>query len=127
MKTLKTQLKAITWLLALTMLFQSCTIYKFTPITLDQAVLNESKVKVRTKTSQKYKFNKIEVTDGNYYGVKKAYIGIIKTPLNENEISSIKEKDKILSIVIPVVISIGVFCGLVAVGAAYGGFGVGYY
>lgn len=108
MKKLKKQIKSIALSLSILILFQGCTVYKSTPVTLDQAVQNASKVKVMTKSSEIMKYKKIEVENGNYYGIKKAKKEMVKTPLDEKFIASIKEKDKtlstILTIGIPVVI-----------------------
>lgn len=111
MKTLKKQLRPITWLLALVMLLQSCTVYKSTSITLDQAVQNESKVKVKTKSAENLKFKRIGVENGNYYGVKKSKGEMVRIPLNENFISSVKEKDKTLSTVLTVALPIAIIVG----------------
>jgi len=97
-------------------LFQGCTVYKSVPISLEQAVQNESKVRVKTKSNEKFKFDRIGVEDGSFYGVKKSNNVLIKTPLNQDFIDSINEKNKtlstVLSIAIPVVI---IFGGLIIV------------
>ena len=48
MKTVRKQIKLVALLLALLVLFQGCTVYKSTPISLERAAQNESKVKVKT-------------------------------------------------------------------------------
>lgn len=129
MKTKQNLIRPIAFLLTFIMLLQGCTVYKSVPVSLEQAIQNESKVRVKTNSSERLKFNRIGVEDGNYYGVKKSNGVIVKTPLNQNFISAINEKDKtvstILTIAIPVVI-IGV--GLVILGNSMsfgGGFGGG--
>jgi len=97
MKTLKTQLRPITLFLILLMLLQSCTVYKSATISLDQAVQNQSKVRVKTINNEKFKFKRIGVENGNYYGIKKTKGEMVKTPLNEEFIASVKEKDETAS------------------------------
>jgi hypothetical protein len=84
------------------MLLQSCTIYKTAPISIDQAIQNQSEVKIHTLNNDTYRFTAIEDIDGNYFGINKSAHEILRTPLNENQISTIKEKDKTLSTIFDV-------------------------
>lgn len=127
MKALKTQLRPIILLLALIMFFQSCTIYKSTPVTLHQAEQSDSKVQVMTNTSEKLEFKRIGVENGNYYGVKKVNGEIIKAPLNEKYISSIKEKDKAFSTIATAVVSIVSLFGILLIAYSTDGSGSGWY
>jgi len=65
MKTLKKQFKSVALILSMLILFQGCTVYKSVPISLEQAVQNESKVKVETKDNRTMKFNRIGIENGN--------------------------------------------------------------
>ena len=107
MKTIKKQIKSLTFIFSMLILFQSCTAYKAMPISLEKASNIESKVKVVTKTNQPLKFKRIAFENGNYFGLKKQKGVITKVPLNEKWIKEIKEKDKtksaILTIVFPIV------------------------
>ncbi|WP_370476987.1 hypothetical protein [Tamlana flava] len=98
-------------IMMLLILFQSCTIYRSTPITLDQAVKNEYKVKVITKTSGALKFKRIGVENGDYYGLIWSRGETIRIPLKEENIISVQEKNKTLSnllvIALPVALTIG--------------------
>jgi hypothetical protein len=84
------------------MLLKSCTIYKTAPISIDQAIQNQSEVKIHTLNRDTYRFTAIEDIDGNYFGINKSAHEILRTPLNENQISTIKEKDKTLSTIFDV-------------------------
>ena len=116
MKTLKKQFKSVALILSMLILFQGCTVYKSVPISLEQAVQNESIVRVKTKSNEKFKFDRIGVEDGSYYGVKKSNNVLIKTPLDRDLIDTINEMNKtltiVLSIAIPVLI---IFSGLVII------------
>lgn len=111
MKTLKIYLKVIALFCSALILFQSCTVYKSTPISIEHAVQNENKVKVVTKSGEKFKFSRIGVEDDNYYGVSKSKGALVKTVLDEKTINRIKEKDKTMSTIlnfgIPVIILVG--------------------
>lgn len=67
---------------------------------MDQAVQSGSKIKVKTKSGENFKFKKIDVENGNYYGVKKINRKIVKIPLYEDNIERIQPKNKTLSTII---------------------------
>jgi len=102
MKTLKKHLRTIASILILLMLFQSCTVYKKTTITLDQAAQKESKVKVKIINNETLKFNRISRENGNFFGIKEAQGEITKTPLDSRNVISIKEKDESSSTIVTI-------------------------
>ena len=112
MKAIKRHINITALFLSVFIFFQGCTVYKSADITLEQALKNESKVKVTTNSNEGLKFNKIGIEDGKFYGEKQSKGLIVKTPLNENFINKINEKDKtwstIISIGMPLVIVFGV-------------------
>ena len=81
MKTLNKQLRPIAWLLAIMMIFQSCTVYKSTPVTLEDAVKANTKVKIEKLNGEKLKYFRIvQGNDGKYYGdvkIKNMYNNIL--------------------------------------------------
>lgn len=113
MKPLKKQLQPITLLLVIVMVIQSCTVYKSSVITLDQAVQNGTKVNVITKNEDYLIFNRIDVENGNYYGIKKSKDEMVRTPLNEENIYSIKEKNEALSTILTIAIPLLVVVGII--------------
>lgn len=117
MKTLKIYLKVIPLFCSVLILFQSCTIYKSAPISIEHAVQNENKVKVITKSGEKYKFSRISVEDNKYFGVLKNKGTAFKTILDEKSITTIKEKDKTLSTVLNIGIPV-IILGVIIVSAA---------
>ena len=60
------------------------------------------KVKVKTLNGEKLKFERIGINNGNFYGVKKAKGEMLRTPLSEEMIVSIKEKDETSSTIVTV-------------------------
>jgi len=111
MKTNEKQIRSIAFLLVLIMFFQSCTVYKSTPISIEQVVENQSEVKIHTLNNNTYKFSAIETIDRKYFGINKSANVVIRTPLDENQMDTIKEKNKTLSIILRIGIPL-VFIGL---------------
>ena len=130
MKTTKKYLKTIALFCATLIFFQGCTVYKSVPISIEQAVQNESKVRVKTNTNEKFKFSRIGIEDGNYYGVKKSKGVIVKTPLDQNFINTINEKDKTVSTIATVGVSIvalfGALVGIYLIAGGGGSYGWTY-
>ncbi len=120
MKTIKLFLKPITYLLVFLILFQGCTVYKKQNISLDQAVENNGKVKLITKSNDKYKFKYITIVDGEYFGVVKRKGEIINYQLQEKNIKAVKPKSKAASIAITTLALIPV--SILVLFAASGGY-----
>lgn len=116
MKSCNKKNKLIPFLLSLVFLFQSCYVYKNTPISLNEAATANRRVKIITVDNKKYCLTKIEKTnDTSYYGYKRKNGKEIKFPLNENKIQKIKVVNKTgstiitsLGIAIPVAILIAI-------------------
>ena len=124
MKTIKKHLKVFALFISVLILIQSCTIYKSTSVTLEEASKTNNKVKVEKRNGQKVKYSKIVVlNDGNFYGVKKEKYLFNNILLDQNDIDKIQLKDKtmstILTVAIPVVI-IGVIAYALRDGIAVG-------
>jgi len=122
MKTIKKQLKSIALILSVLILFQGCTVYKSTPITIEQATKEEQKVKILTKNNVKLKFKKIVVENEKLYGVRKVDGRDIKLVLDRDSIDTIRAKDKTLSIILSIGIPVIIIGGLTAIAASsFGG------
>jgi hypothetical protein len=120
MRTIKKQFKSVALILSMLILLQGCTAYKSVSISLEQAVKNESKVRVKTKSNEKFRFNRIGMDNGNYYGVKKSNGVIFKTPLDQTIVNSINEKDKTFSTILSIGIPLIIIGGLIAIAAPFG-------
>ena len=87
--------KCVCVFLIFVLLFQSCVAYHNTPVSMEDAVTSNNKVLVITNNDTKLKFKKIELIDGRYYGIMEDEDRkIIKTPLNESNIKTIRVLDK---------------------------------
>ncbi|PIF60900.1 hypothetical protein [Flavobacterium sp. 11] len=91
-KSLKT--KTVCFLLVIALIFQSCGVYKKTPVTLEQAVTADSKVLVVNADNKIFKFIRIEQIDGIYYGHLKTKGKIEKIPLTESDLKTIRVLNK---------------------------------
>lgn len=105
LKYLKTKIVPIT--LVFVMLLQSCSIYKKTPVTLDEAAKANSKVLVERTNKEKFKLKKIENIDGKYLGKKKVKGETVSIQLDEKDIQSIRVLDKSKSTVATVFLVVG--------------------
>lgn len=87
--------KLVCVFLIFVLLFQSCVAYHKTPVSIEDAVTSNNKVLVITNNDTKLKFKKIQQIDGKYYGISEDEDRkIIKTPLNESNIKTIRVLDK---------------------------------
>jgi hypothetical protein len=118
MKTIKKQIRISSLILALIIMLQSCTVYKSTNVSLEQASKNELKTKIVTSSNEKLKFKFIENKEGTYYGVKKIKGDIVKIPLNEKNIQKIVLKDKTLSLILTIAIPLVLIVGGLAIGGS---------
>ncbi len=94
MKSKLHKAKFVCLFLATLMIFQSCTVYKTTPISISQASQINKKVLVTTTTNSKLKLNRIEKTDSIYYGLKTIRGNETRIALKETDIVSIRPYDK---------------------------------
>ena len=101
-------IKHLAYLLLMLVLFQSCTVYKSSSVTLEEAYSKESKTKIESKIGETFKFKRIYFENGNYYGEKKIRGEVKKIILNPNGINNVKIKDITLSIVFTIALPITV-------------------
>lgn len=86
--------KIVCVLLFFVLLMQSCTIYQKTPVSLDDAVASNRKVLITKTDGAKLKLKRVELTDGNYYGIVKVDGKSEKIILVENDIRTIRILNK---------------------------------
>ena len=100
METIKTHLKVVALFFSVLILLQGCTVYKSANVSLEQAVWADTKVIVKENNSKAIMFDRIEVEDGNYFGIKKFKGDIIKMRLDEDNLSRISLKNKTMSTIL---------------------------
>ncbi len=99
--------KSILYMLALLLIVQSCVVYKKTPVSLEQAKIANQKTLVTTVDKVKYKFNRILLIDGMYYGEIKKGNKYEMVLLNETDIKNIRPIDKTASTLGNIAIIVG--------------------
>lgn len=99
--------KTISFLLVIALITQSCSVYKKTAVTIDEAVTADRKILVVKTDNSKIKFKRIEEIDGVYYGLIKTKGRIEKIPLTESDLKTIRVLDKTATTVGNVAIVVG--------------------
>lgn len=110
MKAIDKHLKVVYVFFAALILFQGCTVYKSAPVTLDEALKSNTKVRVKTFDNQTLKFYRMEVLNNKIFGIKinKGERSIVS--IEKNNIEKIQVKDKSASILITIALPI-IFVG----------------
>ncbi len=84
MKTLKASLKTIVFFFLSIGLLQSCVAYHNTPVSLEQAVQSNKRVKLKTSLNQTYNFDQIVLEKEQFYGLKKKNGKMARIAISEN-------------------------------------------
>lgn len=99
MKTLKKQYRFIALLFMVLTLSQSCRVYQQKSVTIEEAVKEQKRVKIKMKDKKVYKFKRIEYEKSVFFGIKKVKGKIVKIPIDVNEIEKLRLHNKTLSII----------------------------
>lgn len=99
MKTTSRIFRSVSFLLTFLILFQSCRVYKREMVTLDDAISEGKRVKIRAFDNMTYTYRSVEKVDGIYYGIKMKRKEMIRTPIDTNNIKKVKLHNKTMSII----------------------------
>lgn len=99
-----TRLRTIALLLIGATMFQSCRVYKRESVSLDQAISEGKRVKIRTFDNKTYAYKSIEKKEGVYYGIKMIRKELVRTPIDTNNIKKVKLHNKTMSVIYGVLI-----------------------
>ena len=99
MKLIIKKAKIVFMILSSIILFNGCTIYKRSGVTLEEAHTANKRTRVETSSGELLKFNYIEYENGTYYGVKNSNGRITKVALNKDYINKVEVKSNGLSII----------------------------
>ena len=124
MKKAQKPLKNFGYILITMLVYHSCGVYYKAPISLDEAVRQGGKVKVRTDEGKKIKFKKINQEDGQFYGNKMKAGEWVQVPLSPDDVSSVLLKNKKASTWVTV-LSVGVPITAIVIFLATADFGIG--
>ena len=95
----------------------SCTVYKSTTVTLNEAYKSQTKVKVLTSDNETFIFKRIDFVDGKYYGVSKKVDQLEAAPLDNNNVNSIRILNKTASTVLNVGVPLNIAGGIIWIAA----------
>ena len=86
---MRTHLKSIAGFLIALIIFQSCVSAK--SVTVDQAVMEEKRVQIKTVEGEMYRYKKLIIRDSNLYGVKRLQgVGLMEQNLTHLNIIEVK-------------------------------------
>ncbi|MBT8204920.1 MAG: hypothetical protein KJP14_07390 [Eudoraea sp.] len=124
MKKVQYSLKNLGTILSLMLLLQSCGVYHKIPISLDEATKQEGKVKIRTAEGKNIKYKNIIQKDGQFYGTKMIAGKWTQIPLNPDDISNVRLKNKKASTWVTI-LAVGVPVSALIIWAATADYGIG--
>lgn len=96
MKTHKKHLKIVALFFSVLIFFQGCTVYKSANVTLEEAVMLKTNVKITTKNNSIYQFERLKFEEGLYYGYSKVDLktsGKYKVHVIEENVEKTQIKD----------------------------------
>jgi hypothetical protein len=93
MRPLKLKNKIFSVLFIIALMLQSCSIYKKSPASLDEAVRANARTVIVNTDNSKQEFRRITQVDNEYYGEIKTISGTKKVPLSQTDIKSIRVLD----------------------------------
>jgi hypothetical protein len=93
MRPLKLKNKIFSVLFIIALMLQSCSIYKKSPASLDEAVRANARTVIVNTDNSKQEFRRITQVDNEYYGEIKTISGTKKVLLSETDIKSIRVLD----------------------------------
>ena len=99
------------WVFNFAFLFQSCTVYQKTSVTISEVAAAKNKVVITKTDNTKHKYRKIEQIDGQYFGIIKSNGNIVNVPLKESDIKSIRPLNKTAS----TLVTVGIISGTVII------------
>lgn len=81
-------------LLGVLILLQSCQVYDKGSVSLEEASQTELRARVITTEEAKTKYRQIILEDQQYFGLKKVNGNLVKFPLTEEDITSLRLQNK---------------------------------
>jgi len=119
MKTTKKQINFVVITFAILILFQSCKAYHNNSVTLENASQEFKQTKVQTISNEIFKFRGITYEKNQYYGIKKFKGEIIKVPLDEKYLKSVKLENETMSTILTIALPTTIILGaLVIIGSS---------
>lgn len=118
MNTIKKNTLAISLVLASLVLFQSCRIYNSEHVTIDNAVKEKTRVKIKTNDGQILKYKLIIADSNQYYGLNKKRGKMERSLLSIQTIEYVRLHNKTASTVFSILGSVFLLGAIVAAAAS---------
>ncbi|MGA9239730.1 hypothetical protein [Robiginitalea sp.] len=103
MKRIRNHLRKCSCILIITILCQCCVVYHKTPVTLEQAVQENTKTKILLEDGRVEKFKFVTHKDQQYFGTRMTGNGYVDIQIDENAVSKVQVKHKTASILVTVI------------------------
>ena len=103
MKKIRNHLRICNCILIIAILCQSCVVYHKTPVTLEQAVQENTKTKILLEDGRVEKFKFVTQKDQQYFGTRMTGNGYVDIQIDENAVSKVQVKNKTASILVTVI------------------------
>ena len=103
MKKIRNHLRICSCILIIAILCQSCVVYHKTPVTLEQAVQENTKTKILLEDGRVEKFKFVTQKDQQYFGTRMTGNGYVDIQIDENAVSKVQVKNKTASILVTVI------------------------
>ena len=122
---MRTHLKSIAGFLIALIIFQSCVSAK--SVTVDQAVMEEKRVQIKTVEGEMYRYKKLIIRDSNLYGVKRlqGVDGLVELNISHLNIIEVKyaSPGATVALIVVSVIGLSLIITLADFFSSGGGFG----
>jgi hypothetical protein len=125
MKSIGQHLKAVALFFVTVMLCQSCTVYKASSVTLDEASKSNTKVRVMKTNGEHVKYSRIvALNEGHFYGVQKVN-GLSKNmPIHQDDIVRLNLKNRETSAILNIGIAVVIIAFIWSAATFNGGYGL---
>lgn len=104
MKTNNHFRKLLTITLVLILVLQGCRVYKHKESSLQEAVTEQKRVKIKTTDGKTLKYKRVYKEDGQYFGTKKVYGVMESEPIDSEKIENVRLHNQALSIIYGIVV-----------------------
>ncbi len=120
MKTIKKRTnnnRYFAFLFVLLLLFQSCTIYRKSPVSLKEAAKEQKKARVQYNNYEIYRFQRIVEKNSHFYGVKKEKGELVKSPIEANRLDNVRLHNESLSTILSIFVPVAIIGGIILIAA----------
>jgi hypothetical protein len=108
MIVIKNRTRLISVVLMCLIFFQSCRVYHKKNVSLEEAMVGQKRVKIKTNDGKKLKYKSIVLDSSQYYGVKVVKGISVRTLIDPSTIKWLRLHNKTMSIIYGVIIGFAI-------------------